>query len=283
VPQIAFTGNLAGAGVAASAVLVGAAAADYTVTNAFLGASTLPVVQQIDQHLSSSYVTAGKFAATDLVVVLAGANDVFTQAGLAGSGAITATAAGTAVATAAGQLAAQVARIKAAGAKHVMVFGLPDMGYTPYGVSAGAATAGGLTSMSQSVFNPTLKTAVAAIPGVAYVDPVPMFAKVVASPVEFGFTKTIDATSPVTAISSTACGPNAIAQVAAGDSAASPSSLFCSVPNTTLSIAGTLRAANADQTYMFADGVHPSAGMHKVFGQLIKDKMGLLLAAALGS
>jgi hypothetical protein len=34
---------------------------------------------------------------------------------------------------------------------------------------------------------------------------------------------------------------------------------------------------------MFADGVHPSAGMHKVFAQLIKDKMGLLLAAALGS
>lgn len=283
VPQIAFAGNMVGGRVDANAVLAGAAAADYTVTNAFLGASTLPVVQQIDQHLSSNYVTAGKFAATDLVVVLAGANDIFTQAGLAGAGAITLTAAGTAVATAADQLAAQVARIKAAGAKHVMVFGLPDMGYTPYGVSAGAATAGGLTSMSQSVFNPTLKASVAAIPGVAYVDPVPMFAKVVASPADYGFTKTIDATSAATAIGSTACGPNAIAQVAAGDNATSPSSLFCAVPNSALSIAGTLRAANADQAYMFADGVHPSAGMHKVFFQLIKDKMGLLLAAALGS
>jgi phospholipase/lecithinase/hemolysin len=283
VPQIAFAGNMVGGRVDANAVLAGAAAADYTVTNAFLGASTLPVVQQIDQHLSSNYVTAGKFAATDLVVVLAGANDIFTQAGLAGAGAITLTAAGTAVATAADQLAAQVARIKAAGAKHVMVFGLPDMGYTPYGVSAGAATAGGLTSMSQSVFNPTLKAAVAAIPGVAYVDPVPMFAKVVASPADYGLTKTIDATSAATAIGSTACGPNAIAQVAAGDNANSPSSLYCAVPNNALSIAGTLRAANADQAYMFADGVHPSAGMHKVFFQLIKDKMGLLLAAALGS
>ena len=214
---------------------------------------------------------------------MAGANDVFTQAGLAGAGAITATAAGEAVATAAGQLAAQVARIKAAGAKHVMVLGLPDMGYTPYGVSAGAATGGGLTSMSQNVFNATLKAAVAAISGVAYLDPVPMFAKVVASPTAFGFTKTIDATSAATAIASTACGPNAIAQVTAADSAASPSSLFCSVPSSALSIAGTLRAVNADQTYMFADGVHPSAGMHKVFAQLIKDKMGLLLAAALGS
>jgi len=283
VPSIAFTGNLVNKGVDANAVLLGAATADYTLTNAFLGAATLPVVQQIDQHLSSSYVTAGKFAATDLVIVLAGANDVFTQAGLAGAGAITSTAAATAVATAAGQLAAQVARIKAAGAKHVMVLGLPDMGYTPYGVSAGAATGGGLTSMSQSVFNPTLKAALAAISGVAYLDPVPMFAKVLASPTAFGFTKTIDATSAATAIGSTACGPNTIAQATVADSAASPSSLYCSVPSTSPSIAGTLRAVNADQTYMFADGVHPSAGMHKVFAQLIKDKMGLLLAAALGS
>ena len=283
VAPAGFAGNSTGGRVDANAVLLGAATADYSVTNAFQGASTLPVVQQIEQHLSSSYVTAGKFAATDLVIVLAGANDVFTQAGLAGGGAITSTAAGTAVATAAGQLAAQVARIKAAGAKHVMVFGLPDMGYTPYGVSGGAATAGALTSMSQSVFNPTLKAAVAAITGVAYVDPVPMFAKVVASPATYGFTKTIDATSAETAIGSTACGPNAIAQVAVGDSAASPSSLYCSVPSASPVIAGTLRAVNADQTYMFADGVHPSAGMHKVFAQLIKDKMGLLLAAALGS
>ncbi len=94
VASIAFAGNLVGDGVDANAVLLGAATADYTLTNAFLGAATLPVVQQIDQHLSSSYVTAGKFAATDLVIVLAGANDVFTQAGLAGAGAITATAAG---------------------------------------------------------------------------------------------------------------------------------------------------------------------------------------------
>jgi phospholipase/lecithinase/hemolysin len=137
--------------------------------------------------------------------------------------------------------------------------------------------------MSQSAFNPTLKAAVAKIAGVAYVDPVPMFAKVVASPADYGFTKTIDATSTITAAASTACGPNTTASSITGDSDAAVSSLFCSMPNTTLGNLGTLRAVNADQTYMFADGVHPSAGMHKVFVQLIKDKMGLLLAAALGS
>ncbi len=53
VAQAQFAGNSAGTAVAANPVLLGAATADYTVTNSFLGASTLPVKQQIDQHLAS--------------------------------------------------------------------------------------------------------------------------------------------------------------------------------------------------------------------------------------
>ena len=280
VPQVGFNGNSAGAPVAANPVLLGAAQADYSVSNAFLAAATLPVTQQIDQHLASSYVSGGRFAATDLVIVLAGANDVFTQAGLAGAGAITGTAAGQAVGTAAGALVTQVARLKAAGAKHVLVVGLPDMGLTPYGVSAGPATAGALTSFSQSAFNATLTANLAAVPGVAYLDPVPLFNKVVANPASYGFTKVIDATSAQTAIESTACGPNAIAQAAAGDSAASPSSLFCSVANVGLNLLGTLRTLLADEKYVFADGVHPSSQMHKVLAQFAQEKMGQLLGNA---
>lgn len=281
VAQLGFAGNAAGAAVAANPVLLSAAAADYTVTNTFLGAASLPVKQQIDQHLASTYASAGKFSTTDLVIVLAGANDIFTQAGLAGAGAITGTAAGTAVGTAATELVAQVARIKAAGAKHVLVVGLPDMGVNPYASANGAATAGALTSFSQSVFNPILKAGVAAVPGVAYLDSVPLFSKVLASPSTYGFTKVVDSTSAATALASAACGPNVIAQAAAGDSATSPSSLFCSVANTGLSIVGTLRALLADETYVFADGVHPTKQMHKVLGQYVQDKMGLLLTAAI--
>lgn len=281
VAPIGFAGNNAGAAVPANPVLLGAAAADYTVTNTFLGASTLPVKQQIDQHLASTYVTAGKFLATDLVIVMAGSNDVFTQAGLAGAGAITGAAAGAAVGTAASDLVAQVTRIKAAGAKHVLVVGLPDMGINPYASAAGAATAGALTSFSQSVFNPTLKAGVAKVLGIAYLDPVPLFNKVVASPSTYGFTKVVDATSAATAQASAACGPNTTAQATAADSAVSPSSLFCSVANTTLGIVGTLRTLLADQTYVFADGVHPTTQMHKVLAQYVQEKMGLLLAAAI--
>lgn len=281
VAQAGFAGNAASAAVAATPVLLGVAAADYTVTNPFLGAATLPVVQQIDQHLGSAYVTAGKFAPTDLVIVLAGANDVFTQAGLAGAGAITTDAAGQAVGTAAGALVAQVARIKAAGAKHVLVVGLPDMGVTPAGVAQGLAGAGALTQLSQSVFNATLTAGLASVPGVAYLDPVPLFNKVVTSPSTYGFTKVIDSTSAQTALESAACGPNGIAQQAAGDSAASPSSLFCSVADLTLSISGTLRMPTADLTYVFADGVHPTTQMHKVLAQHVQEKLGLLLLAAM--
>lgn len=281
VAPLGFAGNSAGASVAATPVLLGAATADYTVTNKFLGASTIPVVQQIDQHLASTYATAGKFAATDLVIVMAGANDVFTQAGLAGANAITSDAAGAAVGKAASDLVAQVARIKAAGARFVMVVGLPNMGQTPAGVAQGAAAAAALTALSQSVFNPTVKAGLATVGKVAYLDPVPMFSAVVANPSTYGFTKVIDTTSPATAIASQACGPNAIAQAAAGDSATSPSSLFCSAANASLGIVGTLRALLADQTYAFADGVHPTTQMHKVLANHVRQKMGLLLAEAI--
>lgn len=258
-----------------------AGATDYTITNAFLGASTLPVVQQIDQHLASSYAPEGKFAPTDLVIVLAGANDVFTQAGLAGAGAITGDAAGQAVGVAAGTLVAQVARIKAAGAKHVLVVGLPDMGVTPYGASAGAATAGALTALSRTAFNTTLTTYLAGVPGVAYLDPAPLFSAVVSSPATYGFTKVIDSTSSQTALESAACGPNPTAQFTVNDSLASPSSLYCSVANLALSIGGTLRTPTADLTYVFADGVHPTTQMHKVLAQHVQEKLGLLLVNAL--
>jgi phospholipase/lecithinase/hemolysin len=155
------------------------------------------------------------------------------------------------------------------------------MGATPYGASGGTAVAGALTALSRTAFNGTLTTYLAGVSGVAYLDPAPMFSAVVASPSTYGFTKVIDSTSAQTAIESTACGPNVIAQGAAGDSADSPSSLFCSVKNAGLRILGTLRALLADQTYVFADGVHPSTQMHLVLSQYVQQKMGLLLVNAM--
>jgi phospholipase/lecithinase/hemolysin len=37
----------------------------------------------------------------------------------------------------------------------------------------------------------------------------------------------------------------------------------------------------SNDTYVFADGVHPTTKMHKVLSQYVTDKMGLLLASAI--
>jgi phospholipase/lecithinase/hemolysin len=44
-----------------------------------------------------------------------------------------------------------------------------------------------------------------------------------------------------------------------------------------------LRALLADQTYVFADGVHPTAQMHKVLADHVQQKIGLLLINAMAS
>ena len=62
----------------------------HKLTGSLLGALTVPVATQIQNHLS---VSSGKFSGTELVLVMAGANDVFMQLGGLSAGA---TAAGSA-------------------------------------------------------------------------------------------------------------------------------------------------------------------------------------------
>ena len=279
---VLYPGNAAGARVPSDAVLAGLAQANYDRNNAFLGASSLPVSEQIDIHLASSYVSAGKFLQGDLVLVLAGANDVFTQAGLAGAGVITAQAAGAAVQTAATELVGQAVRLRNAGASQLAIIGLPDMGNTPAGVAQGKDGAAALTQLSTKVFNAVIGAGLKQA-GIAYLDPAEFFTSLMTNPSKYGIKTTIDATSSATAIASTACGPNAIAAAAKVDNPNSPSSLYCSVPNTTVSNQGTLRAASADSSYVFADGVHPSTQSHKALADYLSITLPRLVADSLAS
>jgi len=70
-----------------------------TLTGSPLGQMTVPVVQQVANHLARS---GGKFSGTELVTVMAGGNDILT---LLGQLSAAATAAGTAAGNAAGQTA----------------------------------------------------------------------------------------------------------------------------------------------------------------------------------
>jgi outer membrane lipase/esterase len=65
-----------------------------TLTGSALGALTVPVATQVQNHLS---VSGGKFSGTELVLVMAGANDIFMQlAGLKAAATAAGTAAGNA-------------------------------------------------------------------------------------------------------------------------------------------------------------------------------------------
>lgn len=226
---------------------------DYNRANAFNAASTLPVREQITIHLAAN----GKFAAGDLVLVLAGANDIFVQAQAAASP----QAAQAAVQAAATSLIGEAVRLRDANATALVVIGLPDMGNTPSGVASGQAAA--LTGLSTQLFNAVVSQGLKA-QGIAFLDPNPVLSAIMANPAKYGIKTTIDKTDSTKARESVACGANAIAQKLAGDNPLEPSSLYCSVPNTAAGNNGTLRVPGADSTYLFADGVHPSSQAHKI-------------------
>jgi phospholipase/lecithinase/hemolysin len=196
-----------------------------TNANAATGASEISVTTQIDRHLKAKT----SFGATELVLLLAGANDIFQAGGDPAK-----------VVTAAKDVATQAMRIQNAGAQRILIGNLPDIGRTPYAIGAGAATAAGSTQLTQ-LFNSELKKALDAMPTLQYLflDVYTWNKGVLDNPSAVGITNT----------TGTACN----VAVLPGNS-----SLFCS--------AATLVATGADMTYMFADGVHPTTRAHQLFG-----------------
>jgi outer membrane lipase/esterase len=158
-----------------------------------------------------------------------GANDIFVNVSAAGAGLISATVLQANITAAATDTLAQIARLRDAGAKRIMVFNLPDIGKTPLGVSTPTAPFSALSGL----FNSTLQAGLTSL----NVDIIPMnmfglFNEVIANPASFGLT---NVTTP-------AC--------------TTPSSLNCTT--------ATLVAPNAGQTFAFADGVHPTPAGHQI-------------------
>jgi outer membrane lipase/esterase len=146
------------------------------------------------------------------------------------------TAAGAVIAPAVGAQVGLIGALKTAGAQYVLVPTLPDMGLTPSaaaGGAAGQALASGLSNgYNTALFTGLANAGLSVIP----LDAFHFLQEVVANPSEFGLTN----------VTGQAC----LAQPApAGDS-----SLFCTALS---SVPG---GANS---YLFADGVHPTAAAHK--------------------
>ena len=182
-------------------------------------------------QIAAFHAKGGTFGSGDVVSLWAGANDIF-QA-LPGAAANPSTAASvmtTASATAAGNVATQVGTLAGYGAKTIVVFNLPDLGQTPQFNTDPAAS--GLATVSATAFNTALHTGLTTVAASATgsniieVDIKSAFNAIIANPTAFGLSNASKA-----CITVTAC-------VTGG--------------------------AAAQNTYLFWDGVHPTAAGHKL-------------------
>lgn len=201
-----------------------------------IGNVEMPVNQQVSSYLSAH----GSFNANQLVLIWGGSNDVLRAGELP--------AAAPTVQTAATTLAQIIGQIIENGATHVVVVNVPNVGLSPKGI---ASTDGGanLTQLSQ-IFNNSLNAALQAggLQGkVIQIDSYTWENQIIASFQANGF---------VVSNTSAACDP-----------AKTPhdTALLCSP--------ATYVTANADQTYMFADDLHPATRLHALFAQFVEQQI----------
>ncbi|MGH8807694.1 MAG: SGNH/GDSL hydrolase family protein [Noviherbaspirillum sp.] len=211
--------------------------------NAVLGQLTVPVVTQIQNHLTAK---GGSFSGNDVVFVMAGGNDVFIQMATVGAGG-DATASVNAMGVAGAELAGYVkSLIVGKGAKFVVVVNLPDVSKTPFAF-AQSAQAQGLINTMVTTFNTQLQQGLSSV-DVALVDAYTVSRDQNANPAKYGITNTA---TPACDLSP----------------AKNPlgSSLVCTKANL---IPGIV------DNYQFADTVHPTPFGYKLLADLVSAEMG---------
>jgi outer membrane lipase/esterase len=208
------------------------------------GAAQRPVSTQIDEYLARG---SGSADPTALYSIWAGANDIFVNLGIFTAGGITQAQLQTNVLGAATAEIGQIARLQAAGARYILVFGLPNIGGTPQFAAAGAATQGAVTALSAG-YNTTLFTGLASAGlHVIPVDTFSLLNEVAASPATYGFT---NITTPACLAFPPITTPTTV------------SSQFCLV--------GTNVVPNGQNTYLFADSVHPTTAAQAIVAQFVE-------------
>ncbi|MEO8995036.1 MAG: SGNH/GDSL hydrolase family protein, partial [Rhodanobacter sp.] len=159
-----------------------------------------------------------------------------TQQVLAGAGVssfMTADQAQAAIGAAAQQEVKLIGQLQAAGVKNILVFNLPNIGSTPSAAAQGASAAASLTGLSV-IFNSTLNAGLGQLgTGIIPINAYALLNEAIANPAGFGF-------SNVTAPACTG-----------GDG----SSVHCGPQGSGASVT---YAPGTDQSYLFADGVHPT-------------------------
>lgn len=179
----------------------------------------------------SAYLASGHTVDPNaLYTVWGGANDLFAvQANPSQASAIIG-----------GAVTAQVGLVGAltqAGAQYILVPTIPDLGLTPSSRAGGAAAMAQGTALTNSYNSALFGGLASAGLHVIPLDTFHFLQEVVASPGQYGITN----------VTGTACQPQITAQ-----------SLTCNPTS--------LVDPGAPNSYLFADGVHPTSGAHKVIG-----------------
>jgi phospholipase/lecithinase/hemolysin len=234
-------------------------AAAGTPNAAFAEQTSIPVKDQVSEYLRAHR----HFSSRQLVMINGGANDVFFNLE-------TAQAAGTASAQQAAVEAIQQAAMDLVdianavvenGATRVVLFNLPDIGTSPQGV-ASADHGQSFTQISQ-LFNTTLANSLRQenlTNKVLLIDSFTIIDGIMANFRDNGFTVTNTAT---------AC--NLQAQIARATQLHLDNpdefgiSLFCSPK--------TFATKDADQTFMFADMVHPATHLSALFAHIVEKQL----------
>ncbi|HXS51264.1 MAG TPA: autotransporter domain-containing protein [Usitatibacter sp.] len=199
-----------------------------------------PVSTQIDEYLATN---GGHADPNALYGMWIGANDIFQNLAALQAGAINQATLQTNVLGAATAEIQQIGKLEAAGARYVLVFGLPDIGATPAFAGTGSISTA-VTQLSAG-YNTTLFSGLAAA-GIRVI-PVDVFSlagEIAANPSAYGFRNT----------TSFACGP-----FPPITTASTVSSQFCLPANYV--------APDAAQTFFFADSVHPTSAVQAIFAQ----------------
>jgi outer membrane lipase/esterase len=218
----------------------GGARVTQTSTSTPPGAAQRPVSTQI-----SEYLARGPADPNALYAVWGGGNDFLQNSQALAAGQITSAQLQANVLGAATAEIGQIARLQAAGARYIMVFGLPDIGGTPSSAAQGPAAVAGATAISAG-YNTTLFTGLASAGiRVIPVDTFSLFSEVRANAAAFGFTNT----------TGIACGP--FPPITTSGNAE-----FCLPAN--------LVTPNAGETFLFADGVHPTTAVHRILANFVE-------------
>ncbi|WP_409526346.1 autotransporter domain-containing protein [Nitrincola sp. MINF-07-Sa-05] len=176
--------------------------------------------------------TGGKADPNALYALWAGANDIFWLAG-GNEADIPAY-----VRKTIGEHVTAIGMLRAAGAQYVVVPLLPDIGQTPFGMAQGPEGAAGLTQLTQG-YNNNLMLALQ-VQGISVIpaDVFSLLHEAQADPAAYGFDN----------VSVPVCG-------------ATPSPMC---------MTGVNFPAGLENTFLFADGVHPTTGGHKAVSDYVQ-------------